>query len=416
MGQAVADLAEQPQASGGDLPPPEPLSASDEKDAAPLIDAFGEHLVRCLYSRVWNLRQHAVGEIERTLPNLRVDGRTLVHAVCRVVTRCAADKMVQVYLAAMHLFVALFQQPAVTALPRSEWAQLTSPLTPTLISKLGDGNHRVKDASEAALLVTCRLPQLGPHPVLSLLLAPLKPAQEKDVRLQMGRLGLLQSLLAEFGEALRDQMRDITRSIKPSLESSKDTVRTKATQVAIDIYAIVGSFDAMKAYLSTLSATTRENVLIALERASGEAPLPDEHAMAAPTAPPLAHDYQAADGGEIEPTGEDETVCQFCGAYDPAFAVGGERLDMHYWKECPMLTSCGQCGQVIEVLSLNQHLVEECDQGQEFRYEPPLGSRGFTGCPLCLNDLGPSKDTARQHLCFECPSNPRLQPDGGADD
>lgn len=61
------------------------------------------------------------------------------------------------------------------------------PLTPTLISKLGDGNNRVKDASEAALLATCRLSQLGPQPVLSALLAPLKPAQEKDTRLQLGR-------------------------------------------------------------------------------------------------------------------------------------------------------------------------------------------------------------------------------------
>ena len=77
-----------------------------------------------------------------------------------------------------------------------------------------------------------------------------------------------------------------------------------------------------------------------------------------------------------------------------------------------MLTACGQCGQVIEILSLNQHLVEECDQQLEFRYDPPVGSDGFTGCPLCLNDLGPTKETARQHLCFECNGNPRLGQEG----
>ena len=46
----------------------------------------------------------------------------------------------------------------------------------------------MKDASEAALLATCRLPQLGPQPVITQLLAPLNAAKEKDVRLQLGRL------------------------------------------------------------------------------------------------------------------------------------------------------------------------------------------------------------------------------------
>ena len=34
----------------------------------------------------------------------------------------------------------------------------------------------------------------------------------------------------------------------------------------------------------------------------------------------------------------DEKVCNFCGVYDENF--NEESIDIHYWKECPMLTTC----------------------------------------------------------------------------
>jgi hypothetical protein len=66
--------------------------------------------------------------------------------------------------------------------------------------------------------------------------------------------------------------------------------------------------------------------------------------------------------------------------------------------------------QVVEVADFNRHLVEECDQSQPFRYDPPVGVDGFTGCPLCLNELPATDEGLRQHMCVECPANPRIQP------
>jgi len=51
--------------------------------------------------------------------------------------------------------------------------------------------------------------------------------------------------------------------------------------------------------------------------------------------------------------------CQFCGLEDPALSE--EKLDLHYWQECPMLTSCKLCEQVIEIATLNEHLLSECE-------------------------------------------------------
>ena len=62
----------------------------------------------------------------------------------------------------------------------------------------------------------------------------------------------------------------------------------------------------------------------------------------------------------------------------------GLASDRHFWKECPALLPCGQCGQVVEVATLNEHLLTECDRSQPFTYPPPLGTHAdYTGCPLC---------------------------------
>lgn len=68
----------------------------------------------------------------------------------------------------------------------------------------------------------------------------------------------------------------------------------------------------------------------------------------------IPHDGGAGDEDEVP-----AFTCQFCGVYDETFTEDG--LDLHYWKDCPMLAACGQCGQVIEVSCLNEHLLTECE-------------------------------------------------------
>ena len=74
-----------------------------------------------------------------------------------------------------------------------------------------------------------------------------------------------------------------------------------------------------------------------------------------------------------------------------------------------MLIACEQCGQIVEVVNLNEHLLEECERALPFRYEPPLGTQGYDGCPLCALPLPEADDAAKQHLCYECTGNPRIQ-------
>ena len=107
-------------------------------------------------------------------------------------------------------------------------------------------------------------------------------------------------------------------------------------------------------------------------------------------------------------TKKNDEMCQFCGKIDKTY-LQNDNLDMHYWKECPMLTECTHCKQVIEIAGLNEHLLRECDSAKSFKqcprckesvhsidYETHVGakecpiakpSKAANRCPLCHKDI-----------------------------
>lgn len=80
---------------------------------------------------------------------------------------------------------------------------------------------------------------------------------------------------------------------------------------------------------------------------------------------PLAeqkHPDEFSDGDDEETEGEPaaEDQCQFCLKQHPDF-VDEKILFDHYCHECPMLTNCQYCDQMIEKTELDRHLEEECE-------------------------------------------------------
>jgi centrosomal protein CEP104 len=129
----------------------------------------------------------------------------------------------------------------------------------------------------------------------------------------------------------------------------------------------------------------------------------------------------AAEGGG-------DKFCQFCGLADPAFTE--EKLDMHYWQSCPMLTSCKLCEQVIEIPGYTEHLLTECefvgqhkmcprckeaiprDAAEEHilaAFCPPAKPpEQANRCPLCHTDIPPGVEGWKKHLMQDgCPKNDR---------
>ena len=106
-------------------------------------------------------------------------------------------------------------------------------------------------------------------------------------------------------------------------------------------------------------------------------------------------------------------------------------MEYHYWKDCPVLTECTHCHQVIEIESLNGHLLSECEHKDRFKECPRCKEsihvelfdqhtvekaciiskppKAANRCPLCHQDLVPAGEVGwRKHLLEEgCPENPR---------
>ncbi len=148
-------------------------------------------------------------------------------------------------------------------------------------------------------------------------------------------------------------------------------------------------------------------------------------------------------------------TCQFCGLYDPSFTE--DALDHHYFVDCPLLMRCQevitcplyppthslfthpptrpppQCGQVIEIFGLAEHLLTECEAKDEyvpcarsglavrqdqmdawrtgpgayFEQSLPEGSKTAL-CPLCFYDIAPSTEEGiKTHYAQMCANNPR---------
>merc|ERR1712154_450205 len=121
---------------------------------------------------------------------------------------------------------------------------------------------------------------------------------------------------------------------------------------------------------------------------------------------------------------EQEDICNFCGLRDISFVENEENLDLHYWQSCPMLTSCKLCEQVIEIATLHEHILNECESGIKHKLctkcnvpypindeNEHVCSNTNPGikCPLCLNNISSKPDAWKLHLLKYpgCKNNPR---------
>ena len=143
------------------------------------------------------------------------------------------------------------------------------------------------------------------------------------------------------------------------------------------------------------------------------------HAAVSPPSPP-----PVPTSPPPQPPSPLPTQCQFCGLEDASFTE--DALDLHYWQSCPMLLSCPHCEQVVEIVTLAEHLLGECEGEGEWRacgrcgwvveargveeHEKECGGvkKGNAVCQLCCKEVLGTEDGWRHHLLDDgCSGNTR---------
>ncbi|KAL2103264.1 hypothetical protein ACEWY4_000132 [Coilia grayii] len=427
------------------------------------------------YSKSWSYREDALLAVYRKLseapPTIpKSELRSMMRAAVFLVKKALLDKVSSVFQASLKLLKLLLAQfVCVHHLGRAEVAHCVEQTLPNLLTRTGDSSLRIRTTAltfiqEMALFKEVRAQQLVPGELVK----PLKG--HVPVRLAQSRAELLDCLLKEMGT--RDSgftLANVMKFLAGALEHSDSSVRETAVKIVFTLYGLHG--DAVLSYLPPNDASTRKNVLYknifdGIAKMGGhtsDAQTPQKEGVEQKAEKEREEirslQEQLAALKEISEKGKEnsrtqdrkaekptkaggkkvaqstaagaegaqpataatsylDNLCIFCGEKDESFTEDG--LDLHYWKHCPMLKRCVQCRQVVEISSLTDHLLMECeskgvfmqcarcteavhkdqlgDHAQSPTCKPPVSGRKCNHCPLCHHNFPPGEEAWKLHL------------------
>ncbi|XP_045856713.1 centrosomal protein of 104 kDa isoform X2 [Meles meles] len=460
------EVSEAPR--GGAPGEPEPLTEKALREASPAVDVLGESLVAGAYSRTWSYREDALLALYKRLTETpagapKEELKSTLRASVFLVRRALRDIVTPVFQASLKLLKMMITQYIPKhKLSKLETAHCVERTIPVLLTRTGDSSARLRVVAsnfiqEMALFKEVKSLQIIP----SYLVQPLKANASNH--LAMSQIGLLARLLKDLGTGGSGFTIDNVMKFSVSaLEHRVYEVRETAVRVILDMYQQHRAL--ILEYLPPDDTTTRKNVLYktivegfakidgrptdaeirAQKKAATEeaekrkkeeikalqgqlAALKDTEAEAQGKGAPLVEaGSQDTRGGKAAPPpapeGPDnhylDNLCIFCGERSEAFTEEG--LDLHYWKHCLMLTRCAHCKQVVEISSLTEHLLTECDRKDGFgkcyrcseavlkeelprhiktkECNPAKPEKLANRCPLCHENFSPGEEAWKAHL------------------
>eukprot|EP01083_Nonionella_stella_P161666 529814_1 len=460
---------------------PAPLKASVKKGSEKSIEMFGEYTIRLVNSTNWNHRDEGLKEIASFVAKKEhPDGKQVFKLSAKWIYAALQDRVAGVILSGIDSLNALISAYDKTGeVEDHDMCKSLHSIVITLVNILGHSNNRLIDGSGSILIRLCHHNEALCRQIYNILIKKMKKLLPKHLK---GRGLILLQLLPQFNvpkgvdlNALMDHL------IQPQLRDKNGDVRDLGIQLTGLLYGISAIRNRVVHYLEnaqlndfikdslnhhfeemcgTPNVLEREPKSIkeksrpskAMNRTSNQQrqntqqkrrrrgggrnkqrangrnkqqqmnsnnkkPKQEEVHAAAP--PP----FEAAAHEEDE---EAEDMCNFCGLRDASFMENEENLDLHYWQSCPMLTSCKLCEQVIEIATLHEHILTECESG--IKHElcaqcniPYVGSEreqhqcvdktpnGNGVCPLCLKHIPSGSEPWKQHLLKYpgCKANPR---------
>jgi len=477
-------------AADGTAPPP--LKASVKKGAEKMIEVFGEYTVCLLYSPNWNHRDEGLKNVATFVTKKEhPDLREVFKLSAKLIYHALQDRVPSIILTAIDVLNVLMNVYGGgggkdTGMDANDMCKSLQALVIILVNLLGHSNNRLIDGAGSILISLCHCDEVLRKCIYSVLIKKMKKLLPKHLK---GRGLIVLQLLPQFqipkGVELTTMMDNL---IKPQLTNKNGEIRDIGIQTTTFLFQLSAHRQSVVQYLEhsdlndfikeTLNdsfkhTTGQQNVLErdpksikeqsrpskAMNRGRGGMEKPKRHqrnktgarkTMAkkqnttaakktqsqAPSTTqaqqPPQQTYNATeqmDDDDDDEEEEAEDTCNFCGLRDASFLENEENLDLHYWQSCPMLTSCKSCEQVIEIATLHEHMLTECEssvqhelcqqcqvpyptqQIQQHRAQcnENLDSTQLQKCPLCLANISVGEQGWKSHVLTYpgCKSNPR---------
>eukprot|EP00916_Digyalum_oweni_P012941 GHVL01021283.1.p1 GENE.GHVL01021283.1~~GHVL01021283.1.p1 ORF type:complete len:780 (+),score=176.02 GHVL01021283.1:53-2392(+) len=380
-----------------ELPGAEEIPTALQKEADPLQVAFGDYLVKCLFSKSWYLRDAAAQKLAMDAAAGKFDDsiRNLLPSLTAIVKRLSVDKIAQVFLSSQALLQTIadkiLSQPEAhhVSLKKAEVQAMMEPLMPSLVERLGDPNRRCQEAAAASIHALAASPLIG-GAFLGYYILKNPKKQKPPAKLLVARLQLLQQMVKEL-HVIQPLKKDgmtsesIMRQAMEWFNNATADVRNACVALTGTIYALLGEKH-VDPYMTHLRKGQRELFDLEFERVTensppsppppqivkdvplkkGKSAVKEDDRKPAKTKP--IEEPAALSRSSVEEDGDDDSppfTCGFCNRHDERFTPQG--LDMHYWKDCPVLLQCPHCQQIIEIIALTDHLLDECDGSDNYR-------------------------------------------------
>lgn len=409
---------------------PEPISSADQKLGDELMNVFDAHTVKCFLSGKWGLREQAVHKITEDIEGnfIQKEPPIVFSALCHVLERGVTDRVAKVFAASLPLVKLTLDRYGKIESGEKQKSSLFLTVD-GLVEGLANSNARCRQqASELLNFLACHKDVVRDF-VTFRITRPLKKSDAGKPLPLKGRANCLQQLVEGKGSYSFD---DVLNFLTPHVDHRDKAVRDAMVELAVALRRR-DSKKVMSA-IETIDPAKRD-ILVA--KLSGDVKSPGkgtQEPKASVKKDSNKKGKKGKDGSSAKKNSrkeEEESLqnfCQFCGLQDENFSE--EKLDLHYWQDCVMLTNCQQCEQVIEVPTLNDHILDECEKTGTHSECPqckePIPNVDFplhkkakkckpaqpphknNRCPLCHNDIPPGEDGWKVHLIDKgCPKNPR---------
>ena len=432
-GKAPGQIYEEDDDDGvpkGSSNSPEPLGPQQNKFAEPFIHILGEDICKRIFSKTWNFREEGLGQMQSELTRGssselfgEFDPSDIYTGVLGAVKYTSGDKIAQVSLKSMSLLGVLLKTlpPSRNSL-RGDASEYIQASLSSLLDKIGDNNARVRETAEQTYLMLAKSEIIGAGPAVQTILRPNKEKSASQKH-NLGRLNLLVQIVEEFRiDNSYVPFQPVVDYAISGFTNSNSEIRNAAYNLLMVIYGCVGN---KLMSLVSDSKSLRPAQVELLQKGFSEI----EVGTYQETKPINTNKPREITKPPGNTNMNNNGMCEYCGKSDAIFA-NQDNLDIHYWKDCPMLVACLQCSQIVEILHLNSHMLKECELkelvGQCPRckeaihmdeYEQHVEEQACLAakppsranrCPLCHDDVDPGPTGWMKHILTEgCPNNDR---------
>ncbi|CAD8188747.1 unnamed protein product [Paramecium pentaurelia] len=428
----------------------EPLTGDSLQKAEPLIPILTEEFCQKIFSKQWGAREDGLkwleDQIGRPTQVNSQDPSIFFLSSIASINYTLGDKVAAVSIRSLSVLQSLLAKyPKIKINKSAEFNEHIDGILQSLMEKLGEQR---KESAENAFLQMADHPSVGPAICVQHLIKGFvgKSKLQSSTKHIVGRLAMLTELVKkyEINNANMPYQPIVDFAVK-LLDDKNEPIRTQAILLLVEVYKFTGN--RLKQSLTNVRQAQLDVLEDFFNKIDGGGDFDDQPQINQQRAiiqtniesqgakkgnqnqtqnqkPQQQQKQQQQQQQQIDQ--QNTTKCEFCDKVDPSFK-NTDYSDKHLWSECPMLVTCSQCGQVIEIAELTNHLLSECDHKRKFKrcpkckeaillsgYDKHLEDcRGRNDnttvrCPLCHQDLKLEKNTWKNHLIKQgCLNNER---------